>query len=348
LPFSRATKTLCFTLPVFLTGQREGIPWKDHDMKSCFHTLTALLICLLLLIPLFASCQRGVDPRSDGGRLKVITTLFPLYDFTRNIGGNKVHVSLLLPPGVEPHSFEPKPGDMLKIAGADLFIFTGKSMEPWVDGILKGVENKKLVEVDSSKGIDLIEQGGDAHRDDPGHDHGRADPHIWLDLSKAEKIVDNILEGLIKKDPANNEYYRRNADSYKAKLSEMDEKYRGALSTCKKRVFVHGGHFAFGYLAKKYNLEYVSAYHGSPDAEPTPKRLIELKSVLKRFNLHYIFYEELITPRVAEIISRETGAALLKLHGGHNVSRDEMDKGITFLSIMEENLKNLKVGLECQ
>jgi zinc transport system substrate-binding protein len=317
-------------------------------MKSCFHTLTALLIFLLLLVPLFVSCERGVESPADDGRLKVITTLFPLYDFTKNIGGDKVHVTLLLPPGVEPHSFEPKPGDMLKVAGADLFIFTGKSMEPWVDGILKGVENKKLLVVDSSKGIDLIEQGGDAHRDNRGHDHGRADPHIWLDLSKAEKIVDNILAGLTGKDPVNGEYYRKNADSYKAKLSEMDGKCRGALSICKKRVFVHGGHFAFGYLAKRYDLQYISAYHGSPDAEPTPKRLIELKNVLKRHSLHYVFYEELITPRVAETISRETGAALLKLHGGHNVSREEMDKGITFLSIMEDNLKNLRIGLECQ
>jgi zinc transport system substrate-binding protein len=311
--------------------------------------MTVFLVCLLLLaVPILLSCQRGVESRADGGKLKIITTLFPLYDFTRNVGGDRVHVALLLPPGVEPHSFEPKPGDMLKVAGADLFIFTGKSMEPWVDGILKGVENRKLLVVDSSKGIDLIEQGGDAHKDHRGHDHGRTDPHIWLDLSKAEKIVDNILEGLTEKDPTNEKYYRKNADSYKAKLLEMDEKYRGALSTCKKRVFVHGGHFAFGYLAGRYNLQYVSAYHGSPDAEPTPKRLIELKNVLKRFSLHYIFYEELITPRVAEIISRETGASLLKLHGGHNVSKDEKDKGITFLSIMEGNLKNLRVGLECQ
>jgi zinc transport system substrate-binding protein len=317
-------------------------------MKSCFRALTALFICTLLLVSLLVSCQRGVESQADSGRLKVITTLFPLYDFTKNVGRERVHVALLLPPGVEPHSFEPKPGDMLKLAGADLFVFTGKSMEPWVDGILKGVENKKLLVVDSSKGIDLIEEGGDTHEDDRVHEHGRADPHIWLDLSKAGKIVDNILEGLTEKDPANREYFRKNADSYKAKLSEMDEKYQGALSTCKKRVFVHGGHFAFGYLAKRYNLQYVSAYHGSPDAEPTPKRLIELKNVLKRFSLNYVFYEELITPRVAEIISRETGAALLKLHGGHNVSRDEMDKGTTFLSIMEDNLKNLKVGLECQ
>ena len=257
-------------------------------------------------------------------------------------------MTLLLPPGMEPHSFEPKPGDMLKVMSADIFVYSGKSMEPWVEGVLKGVENRNLLTVDSSNGVTFKEQQETADKDSHEHDRGKIDPHIWLDLSKAEKMVDNILEGLMMKDPDNREYYKGNAEKYKVRLREMDEKYRGALSTCKKRMFVHGGHFAFGYLAGRYDLHYVSAYHGSPDAEPTPKRLIELKNILKRFNLHYVFYEELITPRVAEVISRETGAALLKLHGAHNVTREELEKGITFLSIMENNLNNLRVGLECQ
>jgi zinc transport system substrate-binding protein len=326
---------------------KEGIP-RRKTMKLCSRILTASLACLFLMASFFVSCQRGVESPAEGGRLKAITTLFPLYDFAKNIGGDKVRVTLLLPPGVEPHSFEPKPGDMVKVMAADLFIYTGGSMEPWAEGILKGAENKNLLVVDASRGIDLTQQRAGVEEDDHGHDHGKTDPHIWLDMSKAEKMVDNILEGLIKKDSTNREYYTRNADSYKTRLRELDARYRSALSTCKKRTFIHGGHFAFGYLAKRYNLHYISAYHGSPDAEPTPKRVIELKNILKRFNLHYVFYEELITPRVSEIISQETGAALLKLHGAHNVSREEMDKGITFLSIMEEDLKNLRVGLECQ
>jgi zinc transport system substrate-binding protein len=317
-------------------------------MKLCFRVLIVLLVCLFLMAPFFVSCQRGVESPSEDRRLRAIATLFPLYDFTKNIGGDKVRVTLLLPPGVEPHSFEPKPGDMVKVMTADLFVYTGGLMEPWAENILKGAENKNLLVVDASKGIGLIEQQMDVGVDDHEHNHGRVDPHIWLDMSKAEKMVDNVLEGLTKKDPANSEYYTRNADSYKTRLRETDANYRSTLSTCKKRTFIHGGHFAFGYLAKRYNLHYISAYHGSPDSEPTPKRVIELKNILKRLNLHYVFYEELITPRVAEIISQETGAALLKLHGAHNVSRDELDKGITFLSIMEDNLKNLKVGLECQ
>ena len=317
-------------------------------MKRCLRILTFLVPSVVLLAAIAASCTRNVEPPADQRGLKVVTTLFPLYDFTRNIAGGKAHITLLLPPGVEPHSFEPKPGDMLRVMAADLFIFSGGSMEPWAAGILKGVENKELVVVDCSKGVDLAEQEEASDGDSHGHGHGKIDPHIWLDLSKAQVMVDNILEGMVTKDPTNREYYRANAEKYKAKLREMDQEYRRALSTCKKHMFVHGGHFAFGYLARRYNLQYISAYHGSPDAEPTPRRLIELKNVLKRLQLHYVFYEELITPRIAEIISRETGASLLKLHGAHNISREELEQNLTFLSIMESNLRSLRTGLECQ
>jgi zinc transport system substrate-binding protein len=309
--------------------------------------LLSFLLILILSLSL-VGCHKEEQPSAGQNKLNIVTTLFPLYDFTRNIAGDKANVTLLLPPGVEPHSFEPKPGDMLRINNADVFIYTGKYMEPWVEGILKGVDSKKLVIVDTSKGIVLNEESEDKENHDHTHGHGKVDPHIWLDLSNAAKIVDNILDGLTGKDTGNKDYYTKNAWVYKVKLSNMDTKYRQALSSCKKHTFIHGGHFAFNYLAKRYDLQYIAAYHGSPDAEPTPKRLIELKNKLKQYNIKYIYYEELILPRVAEVISRETGAVMLKLHGAHNVSKEDMDKGITFLNIMEENLKSLKVGLECR
>jgi zinc transport system substrate-binding protein len=321
-------------------------------MKEKIFNATNILNFLLILALFFTviSCQKKEEPSTGQKKVTIIATLFPLYDFTRNIVGDKAQVTLLLPPGVEPHSFEPKPADMLRINNADLFIYTGKYMEPWVEGILKGLDSKKLVIVDTSRSIVLNEEKEDEkdHNDKHGHGHGKIDPHIWLDLSNAQKIVDNILAGLVQKDGGNRDYYTKNAEAYKAKLKEMDAKYRDGLSTCKRHTFIHGGHFAFGYLANRYNIRYIAAYHGSPDAEPTPRRLIELKKKMKQYNIKYIYFEELILPRISEVISRETGAAMLKLHGAHNVSKEDMDKGITFLAVMEENLKNLKVGLECQ
>ncbi len=118
--------------------------------------------------------------------------------------------------------------------------------------------------------------------------------------------------------------------------------------TCKKNIFVHGGHFAFNYLAKRYNLEYISAYHGSPDSEPSPQRIVSMKRKIQENNIQYIYYEELIAPRLANVLARETSAKLLKLHGAHNISKEDFERNLSFIAIMEENLKNLKVGLECQ
>ena len=304
------------------------------------------------------ACQRQEQKVGKAKQLNVVTTLFPLYDFTKNIAGDKVSVTLLLPPGVEAHSFEPKAGDMLRVNAADLFIFTGKFMEPWADGLLKGVDNKGLLVVDASTGITLME-GEDEHHDH-GHGkgekhgkesndhHGKIDPHLWLDFAIAQKIVDNILAALITRDPAGKDMYTQNAEAYKAKLVDLDRRYKETFLTCKKNIFIHGGHFAFNYLAKRYNLVYISAYHGSPDAEPTPKRLITLKKKMQENNIQYVYYEELIAPRVAEVLAKETGATLLKLHGAHNISKEEFEKGVSFLSLMEGNLKNLKAGLECQ
>ena len=316
--------------------------------------------CIILSLLIFiagTACQRQEQKAGKAKQLNVVTTLFPLYDFTKNIAGDKVSVTLLLPPGVEAHSFEPKAGDMLRVNAADFFIFTGKFMEPWADGLLKGVDNKGLLVVDASTGITLME-GKEGHHPDHGkgkkydkedhHDHGKIDPHLWLDFAIAQKIVDNILAAMITRDPAGKDMYTQNAEAYKAKLVDLDRRYKETFLACKTNIFIHGGHFAFNYLAKRYNLVYISAYHGSPDAEPTPKRLITLKKKMQENNIQYVYYEELIAPRVAEVLAKETGATLLKLHGAHNISKEEFEKGVSFLSLMEGNLKNLKAGLECQ
>jgi zinc transport system substrate-binding protein len=319
-------------------------------------------ICLLILILIgafaFSACQKKEEKAETSQKIQIITTLFPLYDFTKNIGQDKVQVALLLPPGVEPHSFEPKPDDIVRINKADLFIYTGKDMEPWAADVLKGSDNKNLVVVDSSRDISFMEEKddhphehekehGNHHEKEHLHDH-EVDPHFWLDFANAGKMIDSILEGLSKKDPKNKEFYSRNAEQYKTKLDDLDRKFKETLSRCKKKTFVHAGHFAFGYLARRYNLEYVSAYGFSPDAEPSPKKLIELTQTLKKHGLNHIYYEELITPRVAETISKETGATLLMLHGAHNLTKEEFERGVTFVSLMEGNLKNLEIGLQCQ
>jgi zinc transport system substrate-binding protein len=307
----------------------------------------------MVAMGLFCGCQKQEQPVT-GDRLRIVTTLFPIYDFARTVGGSKVEVRLLLPPGVEPHSFEPKPEDLVRISKADIFIYTNRYMEPWAENILKGVAAKKLLVVDAGAGANYMPAGGEDGDDDHGaekngHRHGAGlDPHIWLDPDNARTIVDNITSALTQKDPANRGYYLANASAYKARLAELDGRFRQGLADCQSREFLHGGHYAFGYLARRYNLHYLSAYGMSANAEPPPRKLVEIIVEMKKSGLKHIFYEELLAPRVATTIARESGATLLKLHGLHNISREDMDRGATFISLMEQNLASLRTGLKCR
>ena len=307
-------------------------------------------MALLLILP--AGCRKEENPAGQARKLRVVATLFPLYDFVRVVGGDRVDVRLLLPPGVEPHNFEPRPEDVVQVNRADLFVYTNRYMEPWAAGFLKGVEKKDLEAVDASTGLAFIPASGrdeDDH-DGGGHDHHHGegmDPHVWLSIPNAEKMVSTVTGALVRKDPAGSAYYRKNGEAYLARLAELDAGFRKGLSGCRQRLFLHGGHYAFGYLAKEYGLTYVSAYALAADAEPTPRKLMELVDRVKQNGIRYIFYEELLSPRVAEIIARETGTSLLKLHGIHNVSREELAGGATYVSLMEQNLKNLRTGLQC-
>lgn len=269
----------------------------------------------------------------ENNKIKIIATLFPQYDMAKEIGKEGVKVSLLLPPGVEAHSFEPKPRDIAQLNSSDIFIYTGRAMEPWVEGLLKGLSNKSLIIVDASKGVKMV----------------NGDPHIWLDMDNAAVMADNIREALSKADPGHSGYYSNNAEAYRSKLKEMDNRFRAAFAKCRHRSFIFAGHPAFGYFDRRYNITTLSPYKGySPDSEPSPKAVMELVDKLKETGIKYVFYEELLPPKLARTIAAEAGALILPLNAAHNVSREDLDKGITFISILEEDLENLKKGMECQ
>lgn len=311
----------------------------------------ALIVTVILILVPISGCSSRIDDQKKQDKIKVITTLFPLYDFAREIAGDKAEASLLLPPGVEPHSFEPTPKDLADIKKAGVFIYTGKYMEPWVEKVILATKDDSLLIIDSSLGIELIEEDDDNEHDSretAGDDHhqGGMDPHIWLDPVLAQKMVDNIIEGFCRVDAANTEFYRKNGEAYKGKLQELHLKISADLQKTKAKKIMYGGHFTFGYFARRYGLEYISPYSGfAPDAEPTPKRIIELIKNMKGTGLKIIYYEELVDPKVARVIVEQTGAQMLLLHGAHNISSEEMKSGATYLKIMAENLERLKQGL---
>ncbi|WP_321329734.1 metal ABC transporter solute-binding protein, Zn/Mn family [uncultured Ilyobacter sp.] len=273
---------------------------------------------------------------SFGENIKVIATIFPNYDFARNIGKEKAKVTLLLPPGVEAHSYEPTPRDMVRITTSDILLYTGEDMEPWVHRLGGNLPSSVTVS-DISQGIEKIK--------DDDHDH--TDPHIWTDPILAMQMVDNVAAAFAEADPKNSEFYIENAKIYKNKLFKLHQKIERELSDIDKRSLVFSGHMVFGYFAKRYNLTFLTPYRSfSPDAEPTPKRMAELITTIKKRGDSYIYFEELIDPKSAKLIASETQTKILLLHGAHNLSKEEFKSGKGYIDIMEDNLKNLKRGLK--
>ena len=298
--------------------------------------LFIILIIIILASGIFIISQKSAKQENEEGKIKIVSTLFPTYDFAQEIGGDKVSVTLLLPPGLEAHSFEPKPSDIIKINQADIFLYSGELMEPWAGDIRRGLSGNVKV-IDSSFGIEMIE----------GLEH-HSDPHIWLDFENAKTIATTITDALKEIDPKNASYYQENLENYHLKLTALDDSYRATLETCENREIIYGGHYAFGYLAKRYNLNYKSAQGLAPNSEPSANELIYLVEEIKAKEIKYVFHEELLSPKIAETLARETKTKLLLLNAAHNLSRDDYQAGLTFIAIMENNLKNLSVGLNCE
>lgn len=318
--------------------------------------IVVILLVICSTTVFLTGCKKGDDKPTSG--LQVVTTLFPIYDFARMIAGDKGQVTLLLPPGVEPHTFEPRPEDMIRINRAGLFIYTSKYMEPWAEKIITGVDRKKLRIVNAGERV--VYQPGTAehehgdergHKESGEHDHHHdqkvMDPHIWLDFANAAIMVDTILDGFVTADPVNADVYRQNAEIVKKRLVALDLRYRKVLSSCSTRKLLHGGHYAFGYLARRFNLEYHSLSGISSDAEPSAERMATLVREIKSSGATYLFAEELLSPRLTETLAGEAGVGVLILYAAPNLSRDDQSKNVTFFDLMERNLEQLQKGLQC-
>lgn len=310
-------------------------------------------LLLLVLLLTLGSCGAPVQSPKEG--VQIYATLFPQYDFARTIGAEEVSVHMLLPAGAEPHHYEPTPKDLAALSEADLLLYTGEGMEPWVARIASSAKDLQLIDV--SRGVTLLhtleeeEDHGHEHEeevhDEHAHDHEGADPHIWTSLDNARVMAKNVLDALIEVAPEHAALFTSRWEAYDAQLSALDEAYLRELSELSNRTLLYGGHFAFGYLAERYGLTHRSPYAGySSDAEPTPADMARLIDALREENAHTLFYEELSEPRIARSIASETGADLVLLHGAHNLSAQEWSEGKTYLSIMQENLEKLLRGLQ--
>lgn len=340
----------------------------------------ALIVCALIAGYWFIALRPS---REQGERLRVVTTLFPLYDFAKQVGGDRVDVRLLLPPGTDAHAFEPKPSDILAIRNADVFIYTGPFMEPWVEDLLSGIDSDHLTVVNASEGMVLL-KGEDASGNENGNrtyeepveeqaesmmppppgseamhedeDHGESedghhhdiDPHVWLDLGNAVTIVRRIAQALADQDPVHATEYEQRRQAYESELLELDAAYRDTLSLCRTKTFVQGGHRSFGYVASRYGLNYFASSGFGGDAEPSVQDLLGLITIVREKGLRYVYAETFESSRYADTLARETGTLVLSLNPAANVSRDDFERGTTFAEIMRANLEALSQGLECK
>ena len=327
-----------------------------------------LVLIIITILTYTVGCSKKTDEiiaEPVTTKLQVVTSLFPQYDFVREIGKDRVEVSLLLPPGVESHSYDPTPRDVVNIQKADVFIYTGEYMEPWAHRVIDITKGEEVLIVESGKGIELMDEDDHLHHEEDNHNHhdhhdeeevdegeeedhhhGGKDPHIWVDPLNAQIMVDNILEGLVTADPENESFYKENAEEYKERLNQLHNKFTETFQKTEYNTIMYGGHFALGYFTKRYNLDHISPYSGfAPDAEPTPQRISDLIKTINSTGIKVIYYEELIDPKVARVISEQTGAEMMLLHAVHNISKDELEAEVSYISIMEDNLEKLKIGL---
>ncbi len=325
----------------------------DLMKKRCARPRGLTRASIFFLFFLLPFCLPGHSPCAQvQPKLKVVTTLFPLQEFSSAVGGERARVDLLLPPGAEPHAWEPRPSDLVKIQKADVFIYIGMAMEPWAGDILKATRVAHLKIVEASKGFQLLEAGNLPKEASPGQRHARgeehSDPHVWLDFSLDGKIIEAIAAAFAEKDPASASRYQANGAVYRSRLEALDKKFAAALSSCRHRQIVLGGHSAFAYLAKRYGLQQIPLYGISPNAEPTPKRLTEVIQAARHHGVKFIFFEEMVNPKLARVLAQEAGLQTLALYSGGNLTRDQLKQRVTFLGLMEKNLKNLRKGLDCE
>lgn len=296
-----------------------------------------LLAALLLLLTL---CAAGYAE----GRPSVVCTDFPCYDFARQAAGDRAEVTMLLKPGVEAHSFEPTPADIISIGEADLFVYIGGESDAWADSILEGFDGEDApatLRMMDCVG-DLVEEEGEHH-----HDEGpEYDEHIWTAPQNAAKMARAAGEKLAEIDPANGEEYRANAEAYAAQIGEIDAEIADIVANARRRTLVFADRFPFVYLVRAYGLDYLAAFPScTADTEPSAQIVTALIKKVVDERIPAVYTIELSTQAIAKTVAEETGAQILTLHSMQTLSQADFDAGASWVSLMRDNVAALKAGL---
>lgn len=343
----------------------------------------AAVLTFLAAVLVLAGCGRTGGAVIEEGKVNVVTTFYPIYEFAREIGGDDANVINLLPVGVEPHDWTPRSQDIASTSKAELFLYNGAGLEGWVPGFLKGLDAGSGVKaVAVSEGVDYIltdeddghghgETGHDHDHDDHDHDHDdhndddhdhddhehaesgetaepsslHIDPHTWTSPKSALVMAENIKNSLQEADPANTEGYEERYEALADRLRELDKRFEQELTGLTHNEIVVS-HQAFGYLARDYGLTQHSIMGLSPDAEPRGQDIVRLANLVKDEGIRYIFFEELVSDRLAKTLAAEAGVETLVLNPVEGLTQEQEKNGDNYFTLMEKNLQNLILALQ--
>lgn len=319
-----------------------------------------LLSGLLALVLAMSLTACGQPPLPEDGKIQVVCTLFPYYDFARQIGGDDVDVTLVVPAGRETHSFEPTPMDVIRISQADVFIYNGGESEQWVADILDAagedipcvlsmMDAAELREEELVEGMQSGASAHDHHDHDEDEDNGEEieyDEHIWTSPVTAMALCRTITDGLCQADPDHADSFRARLADYLAALEALDETFREIVAGGSRDLLVFGDRFPLLYFCREYGLDYRAAFHGcAGDTEPSLTTLKYLIDLVSEQHIPVVYTIELSSRKVAKAIAETTGAQVRTFHSCQTVSRAEFDAGVTYLQLMEANADVLREGL---
>lgn len=280
-------------------------------------------------------------------KLRILTTVLPLREFAAAILGDRGEAELLLPAGAGVHNWQPRPGDIARLAECDLLLYIGSGLEPWLPGLLQAMPPGRPRTFEAAAEIVTLEHG-EEQDEGPGHRDEGLDPHVWLDFELDARMAAGIADELGRIDPAGKEAYAANAGRLSDRLRALDAEFRAGIAGCERRNLVLAGHGAFGYLAKRYGLVQKALYGLSPDSQPRPKDVMAAVDFCRKAGIKTIFFENSVPPDLAKTLAREIGGRVIVLHAGHNLTREQLDRGVGFFELMEENLSRLRSGLGCR
>lgn len=305
---------------------------------------------------MFVGCGKQPKPAADNTKISVVATIFPPYDFARAVAGGKAEITMLLPPGAESHSFEPRPQDIVKIQKSGVFIYVGGDSDAWVKEILKSIDNPKMkvitlmdcvetVEEELIEGMEALEE--EDKKDGEGEEGPEYDEHVWTSPRNAKLIVRKISETLREVDPSNADAYQKNTEAYLSRLDGLDAKFKGVVDSAARKTLVFGDRFPFRYFADAYGLKYFAAFPGcATETEASAKTVAFLIDKVKKEKIPVVFHIELSNEKMANTISEATGAKVRLLHACHNVTKADFESGKTYADFMAANVDALREALK--